>query len=921
MRPVTLIISAFGPYAEETVLNMDKLGKKGIYLITGDTGSGKTTIFDAITYALYGQASGNIREAGMLRSKYAGPDRDTFVELTFEYAGKLYTVRRNPEYLRPAKRGAGMTTQKADAWLQYPDGTILTKTRDVTAAIEEILGIDCSQFTRIAMIAQGEFLRLLLAKTEERKEIFQRIFKTGRYEILQNRLKYAYSQLEKQRRETEQSIRQYLGDILYREDYQADTERPEEEMPDFLRDMAKKDRLDYERLEAEAGKAGQELAAVSRVIGKAEAREKAKKELKKAEIDLEQERREQAGAQAALEQARQRLPEKEELEKRAAEEKARLSGYEELDQIKKQLESSKKDRKKKERILKKTEEELKNTSREIEKQKAEQEGLKDTPLQMERLRQQIQKCKERQQELQRLRQQISCWEETSMELFETIEAYQKASQKAQELQAVYNEKNRAFLNQQAGILAGELKAGVPCPVCGSTQHPAPAALEEGAPTKAQISKAKKAWEKAGEQQEEASAKAGELRGKEESQRKEIRSAMRAFFTEAVIQKTGTEEPELPAINETLAELFSKEEDCLVDLSKDQVELSQRLERQKELEQSIPQEEHKLELSKKRISDTEKELASLAAGIKNSSREVQKYETLLTFASKEEAEAEIKRMETEKAQIEQNCRKAEQALSSCKEKEAALEGSIRTLKAQAEEGEEAELQKELEKQKTLKDKSDRLSRNLRKLASRMDHNESALKKLNLQMESLKAIRQEWAQVKALSDTANGNLAGKEKIMLETYVQMTYFDRILARANTRFMLMSGGQYELKRSSQSGNYRSQSGLELDVIDHYNGTERSVKTLSGGEAFKASLSLALGLSDEIQSSAGGIRLDTMFVDEGFGSLDEESLQQAVAALARLTEGDRLVGIISHVAELKERIDCKIVVKKEKSGGSRIEF
>ena len=177
------------------------------------------------------------------------------------------------------------------------------------------------------------------------------------------------------------------------------------------------------------------------------------------------------------------------------------------------------------------------------------------------------------------------------------------------------------------------------------------------------------------------------------------------------------------------------------------------------------------------------------------------------------------------------------------------------------------------------------------------------------------------MRALSDTVNGTLSRQEKIALETYVQMACFDRIIQRANVRFMVMSGGQYELKRRTVAENNRSQSGLELDVIDHYNGSERSVKSLSGGESFKASLSLALGLSDEIQSTAGGIRLDTMFVDEGFGSLDEESLQQAIQALTGLTEGNRLVGIISHVSELKERIDKQIIVTKERTGGSHVEI
>ena len=211
--------------------------------------------------------------------------------------------------------------------------------------------------------------------------------------------------------------------------------------------------------------------------------------------------------------------------------------------------------------------------------------------------------------------------------------------------------------------------------------------------------------------------------------------------------------------------------------------------------------------------------------------------------------------------------------------------------------------------------------LQKVRTRLSSNAAVKKKIEEKSGELTSLEERWAWVKALSNTANGNITGKEKVMLETYIQMTYFDRILVRANRRLLSMTGGQYELVRRQVADNNRSQSGLELDVIDHYNGTQRSVKTLSGGESFKASLSLALGLSDEVQSSAGGIRLDTMFVDEGFGSLDEESLQQAIRTLAELGEGNRLVGIISHVGELKEKIDRQIVVTKAKTGGSRAEI
>lgn len=247
--------------------------------------------------------------------------------------------------------------------------------------------------------------------------------------------------------------------------------------------------------------------------------------------------------------------------------------------------------------------------------------------------------------------------------------------------------------------------------------------------------------------------------------------------------------------------------------------------------------------------------------------------------------------------------------------------MNALTAQLKDAEEIDVDTEKKRQTELTTEKADLTKAITVISSRLDRNGEALKNIRKGSGRLTEVETKWTWVKALSNTANGNIGGKEKIMLETYVQMTYFDRILARANTRFMIMSGGQYELKRRIEAENNRSQSGLELDVIDHYNGTERSVKTLSGGESFKASLSLALGLSDEIQSSAGGIRLDTMFVDEGFGSLDDESLQQAMRALYGLTEGNRLVGIISHVSELKEKIDKQIVVTKEKSGGSRAEI
>ena len=300
------------------------------------------------------------------------------------------------------------------------------------------------------------------------------------------------------------------------------------------------------------------------------------------------------------------------------------------------------------------------------------------------------------------------------------------------------------------------------------------------------------------------------------------------------------------------------------------------------------------------------------------KQLEAYTGKLRFPGRKEAAAEIARLKGEQQRFKEALAKAEKAHREQAEASAEISGHVLQLKKQLEGIEQKDTAGLTKERDELKKEIERLAEKQRQIHIRKAANETALKSIQAKSAELEGLEARLTWVRTLSNTANGNLSGKEKIMLETYVQMAFFDRIVSRANTRFMVMSGGQYELKRCRAADNNRSQSGLELDVIDHYNGTERSVRTLSGGESFKASLSLALGLSDEIQASAGGIRMETLFVDEGFGSLDEDSLQQAMKALNGLAESNRLVGIISHVTELKERIDRQIVVTKEKSGGSR---
>ena len=350
------------------------------------------------------------------------------------------------------------------------------------------------------------------------------------------------------------------------------------------------------------------------------------------------------------------------------------------------------------------------------------------------------------------------------------------------------------------------------------------------------------------------------------------------------------------------------------------EKEEQISRQKEISRIIPAREDELEKIKSEILELEKELSAKRAAAEELSRIIEQTRTSLKFNSLDEATAHKTTLEKRHEEIKLLIENAKNSFDECDKKITELKAKIESLRqtlSESSEANENELRAKKEeliaKKKTLTDKRDGVN-------VRLSTNQSALEKIEALSASIQELEEKYTQVKALSDTANGLLSGKEKIMLETYIQMTYFDRIIARANTRLMIMSSGQYELKRRKSGGRQR-QIGLDLDVIDHYNGTERDVRSLSGGESFKASLSLALGLSDEIQSSSGGVRLDTMFVDEGFGSLDEESLSQAMRALYSLADGNRLVGIISHVSELKEKIEKQIVVKKKKSGGSTAEI
>lgn len=1443
MKPVKLIISAFGPYAKSTEIDFEKLGGQGLYLITGDTGAGKTTIFDALTFALYGETSGGVRKADMLRSKYAKEEVPTYVKLVFDYRGKRYTVKRNPEYSRPKGRGTGFTLQRAEAELIYPDEREpVTKSKEVTRAITELIGLDYNQFTQIVMIAQGDFQKLLLAGTEERGKIFRQIFKTEFYQTLQDKLKLVEKEQRQQYDELKRSMSQYMDSIICL-DGEASAEKIRElrrqkfdgrvgEGLFVLEQLCQEEKEDLERLEQEIEQFEQQIQREDQLIGKIRKIKEQQSELKRNEILLEEqepkfleaemsyrealenakecsgivlqikeyqdnlvqydkllrEKEKYAAAEQEIEAESRRRQDlerqKEDLEEilrsereeqnclvSVGEERERLenrrqnteryqaqiqqqrNGLEQEREKQKETEASIKIEREKiysltemiqemqrqiedlsdldvmfsaveewkngltkqKELLEKEQKELESIQKEgekiakayqefllceeafcqaEEKRKIEQERFQGAEKEEMQCQYKVEEAKERlfvfqeqRKELQTLHtavlkqeesyqklciqkeeqqrhqeflqkdweeiqdaqmrslkaeqrkkelaeqekcykkliKEIEIWKEQQKELDTVQKEYQEAAAKKEQIGIRYQEMEQHFFDAQAGILARRLKEGEACPVCGSSHHPVLAKVPDEVPEKEEVEREKKQYAEAREtaerlsvtanhkierlteqrqavielaeklwegtdftpEEEErlqkgldekkrqledekkhlsAAAKKAEkdtqrkieldkqikeeevkqaklnaslqeksqeyaiTKGKLEEKTKRWEALIQEFdrsdgkeadgevrrqesdtkweaeqmeeHLQQILKQWKQRQKQAEADKKRLEELRREAEEAegkrrqlKEQLVKCQEQAAERKGQDYTLQKQIvgeiektrdiltaafgtdkrygrcgrcgieeiakewllsDQKEWVLEISAKRLSEflwliqkykekldicidtmqeqknrrnsleTEKqqkettlsmcqdllgELEKKWEGIQNRQseksrqlfetlcmqdfclhgeevseemleectrriekeledervrleeeckkngeklcrrqaleeqipewekqiqwfvQEIQKAEVILTrqkaeqkvctekiehlleqlgTQKKEDMEEKIRLLRERRAEFEKALEIAEQHYTACKMQKNTWMAAVETLKNQLDTvtgaiEEEEVLKRKGEWQLQKKEKNEEKSQKYNAFCT----NQDIYHKVKAKQENILAVEEQYIWIKALSDTANGMLNGKQKVELETYIQMAYFDRILRRANLRLFTMSSGQYELKREESEDKHKEKSGLELSVIDHYNATERSVKTLSGGESFEASLSLALGLSDEIQSYAGGVQMEAMFVDEGFGTLDEETLSQAMKALTHLSEGNRLVGVISHVSELKEQIERKVVVTK----------
>ena len=923
MRPHTLILSAFGPFAGETKIDFTKF-RDGIFLISGETGAGKTTIFDGICFALYGEPSGSYRKQEMLRSDFAKDDIETKVIFSFSHKDEEYKIKRVPSYMRKSKRGGGMTRQAPEAVLYQGEEIVETGNSQVTARIEEILGMDRMQYQQISMIAQGEFLKLLYAKGKERSEIFRKIFGTGYLYEFQEKMKrrhlsckYEYSNIQDILLEQEESIYIEKDELEY-EIYKKYLKQ-KHQIPEFLnivKEHQDRKQKEYEILKEQKEKVEQvwkdQQIVYSKMNDKTEEVKKMKSLIKELLEDEKEVKRQQRIIKKEYNDIQKDVPKLRKKELLITQIEKQTKQYKELDNLVKKQESSQNakqryldqraelDRKKAKEAQKEAEiVEFLNQSEEIEKQYDE--------LQKEEFRLSSQSDK----------MKALC--EDKKKYFEELDAYEK-DKKIYERIRVERRKLKDRLSDwqdqydcnQAGLLARTLEDGKPCPVCGSLTHPQIAGFEESDITQEMLKNLRKETEEIDQKYNTIFSKVKQKKGMVDTQRDNL------------CRKSGKESESF----EELDQLYQK-------ILKEYKKIKKAFERMAKQKEKITDQREKLERSKQKQKSYDEKAADLLGRIytkdvsyKETETRISEIRKNLLYKSLKEAQEAKQELVEEITQIH----KRENEIQTKQDEIQKKEVQITTTRKEKEKNLE-ELIIWLDQMKSSKEEF----MDLKKFESRLNREEKQIRKQTEELEELKKqillneqtiglmekklieyqeTEADYILLKDLSDTANGEQKGKTKISFERFVQSVYFDQVLSAANQRLSVMSEQRYYLLRKEENDNKKGSSGLELEILDEWTGKKRNIRSLSGGESFKAALSLALGLSDVIQNKKGGILVDTIFIDEGFGTLDGDSLNKAMQIIHSLSlEGNKLVGIISHVEELKDQIDQKIEVYKDHAG------
>ena len=917
MRPLLLTMNAFGPYAGETTIDFARFGGAGLYLITGDTGAGKTTLFDAISFALYGEGSGAVRKPEMLRSKYAAPEQKTEVLFRFEDKGAIYEVRRTPSYLRPARRGKGETQQLPEAELRLPDGSVRTKVKEVNEALEDILGLNREQFLQTAMISQGDFLKLLLASTEERQKIFRRIFHTERFAALQDRLKQRSADCERTCDRLAQKIESCAEQLRLEGEAEAlrtavlRGEKPPEELFSQLPELLAEGEREREKAVTVRAEKDKEITMLAAELARAEevAERKRRRQEKAREVlaeqrKLEAQRQREAAlsAEIAVKKPRwEKLPTYREL----------LPKYEEVAALTEARKRGEREVKAAEQTLRHAETDVTTAEQALSAAREKHRELSGAGENLARAEAKAESLAARQKLLALVRQQIEDYKRIYFERQRDLKNYKESYAAYEQANADYTTAYRHFLAGQAGILAEQLRAGEPCPVCGSLSHPKIAARAAGTPSEAALRALETARKDCQQAAEQAAKRHSASQERMEGQERKLTERAEELFPGVAFQDLDrSAKAEETILQAQIAESLVASAQCKA-AAKEYQRLSEEL---PALEAKRAVLETARGSAQEGLSAARQKLEGLRAAEEAGKKQ-------LPAGEAADLQREIRALEKEKETVEREEQTLLAAIAETAQRLSRFEGEQKALASEHEDSKPADLTALTARLREAEAERDALRKRAEQSSASLSRNrEDFLSWQKLAAEQAEAL-QHFRAAKSLADTASGQLSGQEKLMLETYVQLDYFERIIVRANIRLMEMTEGRYELVRSKEAENKRSQSGLALDVIDHYNGGQRSVKSLSGGESFQASLALALGLSDTVQEEAGGIRLDAMFIDEGFGTLDEGALRNALQALLELAADARLVGVISHVPELKEKIERQIRIRKQPEGGSSAEL
>ena len=927
MKPLKLTMSAFGSYAGKNVIDFTGQ-QQGIFLITGDTGAGKTTIFDAITYALYNQTSGGERNGNMMRSQYAQPETETYVELEFLYRGQTYRVRRNPDYkITKTLKNGRIREQKVphSVELTLPDGTVFPEKKNATdAKIIEILGLTADQFSQIVMIAQGDFLKLLYTKSDERKMIFSKLFRTDIYWKIQENLRRKSMEMDERIQENDRAFEQEKSRIIpLPESEELPLDELVERLRERLKDALKEQNLRRANVE-ELNKKITKYEEINKLFVSLEKIRQTGKELEARRVESKERRQQIENARKAdkvLVAEQQNLRQQQAVEQSvqaiAKMEETLTNNQEMFETLKTQLQEVEAEQKREAADIQKkmlaleqsfpSYEALQNARSEEQQAKKVWEDLgKTSEESFHKKEAGIAALKEQQKQQEQVVEQTKKnWEQTSL----------SASESAKHYEHMYE----AFLKEQAGILAENLSAGCPCPVCGSTVHPDPAKLSDHAVTELEVEQAKKTRAAAEEKRDLAYAafeaektekqKLAQAVEKEEAdfvlaqtiakqQRKEAEQNYVSLQKIAEQIREKLVYPSLAEAKKQYAAMQKALEAAEQEIAKKRQKVSELAEAMNTLKGQKLAEEENQKTAKKLAVKTEKEYTKLLEKSGFVSEETYHLAIL--------PERSRSKLEREEKEYESQClrQQSEQKLL-----EKQVSGKTYTDTAELNEQLKAEKQALKETEKTYME-----------LHTAYENDRSVLQNCAVYLEKGKKLESEDQVIKSLSKTANGRLSGSAKIDFETYIQRQYFKQIIHEANKRLLTMSNHQFILKLKEEANTGRkTNEGLDLSVYSLVTDSERDVKTLSGGESFLAALAMALGLSDIVERSAGAIHPDMMFIDEGFGSLDAQSRQQAIEVLAELAGDSRMVGIISHVTELKEQIDRKLVVNRTDNGSRAV--